>query len=142
MSNYNSTNTKVLATYQQDEKNKRMLLLHECDSGRLQYIVGSYFAEQAVELGDTDFETGFAEVGVEYSWDWGHYFSSVVDAVDYWKRNVLCIESHEPERFLCPACSGVYQEHPVELDYSDGSWTCPECGCSTSFPEEDACPRV
>lgn len=39
----------------------------------------------------------------------------------------------------CPDCSGPYWEHPVNLYYDDGVYTCPECGCSTSAPDEDAC---
>ncbi len=41
---YNSKNTKVLATHDQDG-NVRMLLLHEMKGGRIEYIVGSYFTE-------------------------------------------------------------------------------------------------
>ena len=33
-----------------------------------------------------------ARAGNTYSWDWGYYFGSVVDAVDYWKREVLGVE--------------------------------------------------
>lgn len=42
MSNYTSENTHVLATHM-NGNNERMLLLHVCGDGRLQYIVGSYF---------------------------------------------------------------------------------------------------
>lgn len=43
MSNYNSDNTTVLATSEQAGGNTRMLLLHEMESGRREYVIGSYF---------------------------------------------------------------------------------------------------
>lgn len=82
MSNYNSENTTILATCEQAGGNKRMLLLHECESGRLEYVIGSYFTEAFYD-GALGYER------VDYSWDWGHYFGDVVDAVDYWNRMVL-----------------------------------------------------
>ena len=45
MSNYNSENTHVLATHMNDD-NERMLLLHVCGDGHLQYIIGSYFEKK------------------------------------------------------------------------------------------------
>ena len=137
-SRYNSENTTILATQEFTSEfrgtNTRMLLLHRCDSGRLEYVIGSYFQERL-------YQGGFGYMRTDYSWDWGHYFNDVVAAVDYWKREVLGV-LHEHERFMCHDCSGVYQEHPVELEYSDGTWTCPECGCSTCNPEEDCCIRM
>lgn len=135
MSGYNSENTKVLATHEQAGGNTRMLLFHEFESGRTEYVIGSYFQQER------KFKQNVPSP-MFYSWDWGHYFGDVVAAVDYWKREVLGIKPHEPERFICPDCSGVYQEHPVELVYENGSWECPGCGCSTSFPEEDCCIRI
>lgn len=44
MSRYTSENTKVLETYD-DNGNTRMLLMHEMDCGRHEYIIGSYFTE-------------------------------------------------------------------------------------------------
>ena len=76
---YNSENTKVLATYEQKDGNIRMLLLHEFESGRLEYVIGSYF---------NVFERVEGEGCKEYEWTWGHYFDSVVDAVDYWQREI------------------------------------------------------
>ena len=87
MSNYNSKNTTVLATNEQAGGNTRMLLLHKCESGRLEYVIGSYFTVET-NLGDPYNMDGPAFVD-DYSWDWGHYFGSVVDAVDYWNREVL-----------------------------------------------------
>lgn len=43
MSNYNSENTTILATHEQAGGNTRMLLLHVCENGRHEYVVGSYF---------------------------------------------------------------------------------------------------
>ena len=143
MSTYNSTNTKVLETLAQG-KNLRMLLFHECGDGRYEYVIGSYFQQDEVpdaEYDEVD-EVWIQTSRIDYSWDWGHYFGDMVSAVDYWKREVLGIDCHKPERFICPDCSGVYQEHPVELDYSGGWWKCPECGCSTCAPEEDLCIRI
>lgn len=77
---------------------------------------------------------------IHYSWDWGHYFDDIVHAVDYWKREILCVD--DTDRFMCPDCTGIYGEHPVELVHEEGTWTCPMCGCSTSAPEEDACIRI
>lgn len=44
MSSYTSRNSIILATFEQGD-NLRMILLHTCDSGRLQYVIGSYFTE-------------------------------------------------------------------------------------------------
>lgn len=79
---YSSENTTILATCDKAGGNRRMLLLHRCDSGRLEYVVGSYFHERRYD-GALGYER------YDYEWDWGHYFSNVVDAVDYWKREVL-----------------------------------------------------
>ena len=113
MSNYNSTNTHILATHEQAGGNTRMLLLHICDSGRHEYVVGSYFTKyreyidrwiiadeegncftldrhEHVGLVNGDWWKKFDEPGkFYYEWDWGHYFSNVVNAVTYWKREVL-----------------------------------------------------
>ena len=49
-----------------------------------------------------------------------------------------------PARFACPYCSGYPYEYEdlSELEFSNGSWTCPNCGCSTSSPVDDACIRI
>lgn len=93
MSYYNSENTMVLATHEQAGGNTRMLLLHETNSPKRphEYVIGSYFTRTPyakVTFGDVP----TAENLEEYSWDWGHYFGSVFDAVDYWKREVLGVE--------------------------------------------------
>ena len=80
---YNSENTKVLATYEQRDGNKRMLLLHEFESGRLEYVVGSNFTESRYD-GALGYER------YDYSWDYGHYFNDVVEASLYWSSEVLC----------------------------------------------------
>lgn len=95
MSNYNSTNTNILATHEQAGGNTRMLLLHECDSGRLEYVIGSYF--QVKPRGRMSFAECHAcgnwepvmENIEDYEWDWGHYFSDLLDCVDYWRSEVL-----------------------------------------------------
>ena len=91
MSNYNSTNTHVLETHEQAGGNTRMLLFHICDSGRHEYVVGSYFnklegksAHECKVCGEW-----WSEPITSYEWTWGHYFSNVVNAVTYWKREVL-----------------------------------------------------
>ena len=81
---YNSENTTILATHD-DGANKRMLLLHRHESGRLEYVIGSYFHE-------TRYDGSLGYERWDYEWDWGHYFGDVVSAVDYWKREVLLIE--------------------------------------------------
>ena len=82
MGNYNSENTTILATHEQAGGNKRMLLLHRYESGRIEYVIGSYFHE-------TRYDGSLGYERYDYEWDWGHYFGSIVDAVDYWKREVL-----------------------------------------------------
>ena len=71
---YNSMNTHVLATHEQAGGNLRMLLVHFCEDGRVEYVVGSYFHSTWMECGVA-----------EYEWDWGHYYFDVVRAVEYWK---------------------------------------------------------
>lgn len=82
MSNYNSENTTILATHEQAGGNTRMLLLHKYESKRIEYVIGSYFHE-------TRYDSSLGYERYDYEWDWGHYFGSIVDAVDYWKREVL-----------------------------------------------------
>lgn len=87
MSNYTSENTMVLAMHEQAGGNTRMLLLHKTDYEQRphKYVIGSYFT------------TVWNGTCYEYSWDWGHYFENVVDAVDYWKREVLGIRDEVEE---------------------------------------------
>lgn len=44
--------------------------------------------------------------------------------------------------WACPDCTDDYDD-PVILDYydddADPSWQCPECGCTTRYPDQDAC---
>ena len=97
MSYYNSENTHILATHEQTGGNTRMLLLHVCDNGRHEYVVGSYFQQEPSgrRMLFECHECGSYERGeelVDYSWDWGHYFGGddgLLNAVDYWKREVL-----------------------------------------------------
>lgn len=133
MKNYNSTNTIILALHESSNDNVEVLLLHTRVDGSNEYIVGSRF-EQKLYDGALGYEH------MDYSWIWGHYFEDVVHTVDYWKRNVLGVDG--PERFLCPDCSEMALEQTVELEYADGSWTCPKCGCTTRYPEEDICIRI
>jgi len=106
MSNYNSENTKVLETYD-DNGNLRMLLLHDCGT-RHEYVIGSYFTE-------TRYDGALGYERWDYSWDWGHYFSDIVHAVDYWKREVLCNGYDEG---TCPHCG-------QQDDWSDIQWDDP-----------------
>lgn len=86
MSGYNSENTKVLETYD-DNGNLRMLLMHEMDCGRREYVIGSYFQQKSHwERPLNDCEGGWI---TEYSWDWGHYFGDVMSAVAYWNDKVI-----------------------------------------------------
>lgn len=87
MSNYNSENTKVLETYD-DHGNMRMLLFHECESGRREYVIGSYFTE-------TRYDGALGYERWDYSWDWGHYFSNIANAAMYWRREVLGVGDDE-----------------------------------------------
>lgn len=82
MSYYNSENTKVLATCEKRGGNTRMLLLHTCKNGRLEYVIGSYFTE-------TRYDGALGYERYDYSWDWGHYFRDFVEAADYWKHEVI-----------------------------------------------------
>jgi len=103
MSNYTSDNTIILATHEQGD-NTRMLLLHKCDSRRLEYVIGSYFTVTAPlpdgevnsdgsVSGNADgfadklaFELFWHKAVKHYSWDWGHYFGEFIDAARYWER--------------------------------------------------------
>lgn len=127
MSNYDSENTTILATHEQAGGNTRMLLLHKCGSGRLEYVIGSYFTVMAkmpeglvdesgvlydretMKVIDNDsIEAGrlcadawrktWPHLIKCYSWDWGHYFNDFASAADYWKREVL----GEPEPAKSP----------------------------------------
>ena len=82
MSNYNSENTTILATHKAAGGNTRMLLLHRCGNGRLEYVIGSYF-EQRFYDGFLGYER------MDYSWYHGHYFSEPIEAIEYWKEEVL-----------------------------------------------------
>jgi len=82
MSSYNSTNTKILATVEQAGGNVRMLLLRECESGRHEYVIGSYFQQRPYH-GMLGYEH------VDYEWDWGHYFDGFESAARYWLGEVL-----------------------------------------------------
>lgn len=44
-------------------------------------------------------------------------------------------------KWACPneECDGVYLDDPQILEYNNGWFTCPNCGCSTVAPIEDAC---
>jgi len=90
MSNYNSENTTILATHEQSDGNTRMLLLHVCDNGRHEYVVGSYFnVVGSVSVHECKVCGGFwSEPSERYEWTWGHYFQSPVDAVMYWQQEV------------------------------------------------------
>jgi len=107
---YNSENTLILATEMQAGNNKRMLLLHVCESGRHEYVVGSYFQQMQeympgivrdghgvcykVDTGEivgivNNLDANPQSDKVVYSWDWGHYFGDVVSAVRYWEEEVI-----------------------------------------------------
>ena len=79
---YNSENTHILATHERAGGNVRMLLMHETQNPRRphEYVIGSYFTETTEISSCQEYER------TEYSWDWGHYFSDIVSAVDYWKE--------------------------------------------------------
>lgn len=91
MSYYNSTNTEILATHTIENgshPNTRMLLFHKFSDGRAEFVIGSYFTQEEHVEQQGPFEV-VTEGIVDYSWDWGHYFGELIDAVDYWKREVL-----------------------------------------------------
>ena len=76
---FTSNNTTVLETHadERDQRNVRMLLFY--NSGTFhEYIVGSYFTEDTTSDGIT-----------HYSWDWGHYFESVLSAARFWEEEVI-----------------------------------------------------
>lgn len=74
MSRYNSENSKVL-----ENRNGKMLLLHEFEDGRHEYIVGSNFTV-------TWYDGACGYMRQDYSWDWGHYFNNIVSAAMFWKE--------------------------------------------------------
>lgn len=121
MSNYNSINTKILAEHEQSGGNTRMLLMHECRDGRIEYVIGSYFTKRWY-----DGAMGYEHM--DYSWDWGHYFYDVVEAVNYWKREVL----PNYDENTCPhcGCEGELQlESTDDYDTDKSYWyRCGSCG--------------
>lgn len=84
---YNNKNTTILETCEKSGGNTRMLLLHTLVNGKHEYVIGSYFQQHPhIEpLGHTGIEVATEDL-TDYEWDWGHYFSDVVSAVEYWKR--------------------------------------------------------
>lgn len=86
MSYYNSDNTTILATHDQkhlNETNTRMLLLHKCENGRREFVIGSYFTQTTEVSSCQEYER------TDYSWDWGHYFEKFESAASYWFEEVL-----------------------------------------------------
>ena len=116
MSNYNSTNTYVLATHEQAGGNTRMLLLHICENGRHEYVIGSYFQQMWY-----DGALGYEHL--DYSWDWGHYFTSVTSAVAYWNSEVVgepsIVKFDDHGWGKCSKC---------ESDVYDDDKFCSQCG--------------
>lgn len=116
---FNSDNSKILATYDEVRidgiTNTHMLLMREYESGRIEFVIGSYFTKKPhmKELGDTGIEVVTEDL-MDYEWDWGHYFSNVFSAVDYWYQKVLRLK---------PA-DGI----DVEFPKNNNGWaTCPRC---------------
>lgn len=62
-------------------------------------------------------------------------FPDINELVEWVKEQVSKL------RWCCPDCSDVYGECPTILEYDifSDTWTCPECGCTTSYPEDDMC---
>lgn len=120
MSNYNSTNTDILAMETQAGNNTRMLLAHHMDNGNMEYVIGSYFTTRHyVGSLEGDFYT--------YSWDWGHYFQSIFDAVDYWRSHV-----EDAPDYRCPECGSDnywYEEVTGDIHELYDHMKCQECGC-------------
>ena len=81
MGNYNSENSEVLMMHTEEGGNTRMLLLHFCDDGRHEYVIGSYFQQKRHD-GALGYERW------DYEWYWGHYFDSFVSAATYWLSEV------------------------------------------------------
>ena len=104
MGRYNSNNTTILDERELDG-NTRMLLLHRHESGRLEYIVGSYFEKHWYEgcLGYSH---------MDYSWQWGHYFDNIVSAAEFWKTEVLnamnLLDFKNYERMTVEECWAKY----------------------------------
>ena len=87
MSNYTSENTEILAMHTEERyiSNTRMLLHHVFESGRTEFVIGSYF---------TSVWNGKC---YEYTWDWGHYFGSFEQAAMYWLQDVHGLHIHDEE---------------------------------------------
>ena len=45
----------------------------------------------------------------------------------------------ERTKWLCPYCTDSDGNNVMLTKNDDNSYTCPECGCTTSSPEDDAC---
>ena len=142
MSNYNSENTHILATHMEGGDNRRMLLMHICGNGRHEFVIGSYFHEKRYS-GALGYERW------DYEWDWGHYFSDIVDAVEYWSTEVLgnegCanIEVMRPDKFDGSVPMDKETVERMWRDFGDGACDCwgnlyePFCGWPRGTNRED-----
>lgn len=79
---YNSENSTILTT---DENGHMFLAKRTCD-GRVEFVIGSNFKQHYYE--------GFGGYArTDYEWVWGHYFFNIVEAVEFWKNEVMGVEN-------------------------------------------------
>ena len=103
MGKFNSKNTRILATYKENDGTIKVLLFYEGERVR-EFIVGSNFRE-------TRYDGALGYEQYDYEWTWGHYFTSIIAAADYWR--------HEVAEYT-PA---------TEVDFDEHGWgVCPSCG--------------
>lgn len=105
------------------------------DNMKDEYV--TVFNELCVDglMGHVDESWADCEVGYMYS-PYGMNGMTIEVADGEWTQE------HE-EVWACADCADFYEPEagPI-LDYADGWWTCPKCGCNTCAPEEDLCYRV
>lgn len=118
---YNSENTHILATHEDNRGNMRMLLHYrgECKS---EFVIGRSF-----EVGEERKRTvteAFGGIATDryretYSWECGHYFQDFEDAADYWRREVLW---REAEVFAISDEAGL-NGCTLQVMYTNDGWS-------------------
>lgn len=79
---YTSNDSRILETLEDKDGTRKALIQHDLKRGGHEYVVCS-------NLQTEHFDGALGYEEDRYSWDWGHYFQSIVDAVECWKEKAL-----------------------------------------------------